>query len=296
MLYVLDQDDWGYLVASLTDTLAKYANVPRMIIVGVINVDRNREMLPPLVRWPKAPASLSHAGGADDFLRYLTDEVMPFIDETYHAAPYRILFGHSFGADFAMHAFSTRPLDSFNAFICMSISAWYDSGAPLDRLRNNLQKLVKADETAAAAAATEPIKFYHTVGGEGGIMLQGAHQLLGIMESALHTNCNTGVTRIGKPGPARDLPELGKAQRCSRGTEKGEWFAEDKRHRVTYKFRPWYSESHHSQVFRGLEDGLRWIFQDHIRTVPVESYSRLVTSEEACKTGLCQPPSRAIVV
>jgi predicted alpha/beta superfamily hydrolase len=54
------------------------------------------------------------AGGADSFLRFIREELLPEVDRKYRTAPFRILMGHSLGGLFALHAFSRSPgLETF---------------------------------------------------------------------------------------------------------------------------------------------------------------------------------------
>ncbi|WP_137929539.1 alpha/beta hydrolase [Mesorhizobium comanense] len=71
-------------------------------------------------------------GGAGDFLRFIEDELKPWvagrarIDETRQA-----LYGHSFGGLFALYALFTRPL-SFRTFIAASPAIYWEDRA-IDR-------------------------------------------------------------------------------------------------------------------------------------------------------------------
>jgi hypothetical protein len=65
-----------------TERLAGSADIPPMIVGGVANTDRYRDNLP-LQADGKTP------GGADAFLRFCAEELIPFVDKHYRTKPYR---------------------------------------------------------------------------------------------------------------------------------------------------------------------------------------------------------------
>ena len=93
--------------------------MPRMIIVGIVSNDREKDYLPtPSTEYPTG-------GGADKFLRFINSELVPLIDSTYPANSDRCIIGHSIGGLFAIYALENQP-ELFNSFICIDPSLWYD--------------------------------------------------------------------------------------------------------------------------------------------------------------------------
>lgn len=91
------------------ERLGNFADIPPLIIVGVANTDRYRDNLP--VRPDgKSP------GGANAFLRFFAEELIPFIDKHYRTKPFRLLVGPQAGGAFGLYALTTRP-GLFNASI-----------------------------------------------------------------------------------------------------------------------------------------------------------------------------------
>ncbi len=114
VLYVLDGGSQFSYAAALADYLAAYDRnrIPPLIIVGIPNVDRGRDFTPVY----SAPANGQLAGsqpsetaGAALFLRFLQQELVPFIDQHYRTQPYRLLAGHSLGGLFAYYAKLQAP-------------------------------------------------------------------------------------------------------------------------------------------------------------------------------------------
>jgi uncharacterized protein len=138
VLYLLDGSFHFHHVTGLTRFLSAIGRAPAMIVVGIDNTDRTRDLTPPAtadsarMRLPFSSDSvtLRHptAGGADAFLRFITHELVPFVESGYRAAHFRILAGHSFGGLFVTHALLTQP-ESFHGYIASSPSLWWNGGA-----------------------------------------------------------------------------------------------------------------------------------------------------------------------
>lgn len=99
--------------------------IPQMIVVGVVNVDRNRDYTP--THAPRqGQARFPTSGGAGEFQRFLETELFPLIEDRYRAQPYRALAGWSLGGLFTVHTFLDRS-DLFSAYIAISPSLWWDN-------------------------------------------------------------------------------------------------------------------------------------------------------------------------
>ncbi len=83
-----------------------------------MNIDRNHDFL------PDSSQSATTGGGADNFVKFFKDELIPHIDKNFKTEPYKVLVGHSYGGVFAMHALLTDP-DLFDAYIAIDPSFWY---------------------------------------------------------------------------------------------------------------------------------------------------------------------------
>jgi predicted alpha/beta superfamily hydrolase len=115
VLYVLDAEMASVLMGAVSTVGSLHvAGVsPDMIVVGVCNVNRNRDTIP--VSVAQRPGS----GGAQNFLRFLNDELIPLIEGTYRATRPRVLYGESNAGLFAVYAMLERP-NSFDAYIASS--------------------------------------------------------------------------------------------------------------------------------------------------------------------------------
>jgi len=66
-------------------------------------------------------------GGAETFLEILTEEIIPWVETRYPAAPERGLGGYSLGGLFATYALFTSP-ETFSHYLVGSPSLWWDKG------------------------------------------------------------------------------------------------------------------------------------------------------------------------
>ncbi|MFT4738937.1 MAG: putative alpha/beta superfamily hydrolase [Cyclobacteriaceae bacterium] len=102
--------------------------IPEMIVVGIQNVNRNRDFTPDKIITTRANVY----GGGDKFLSFLEEELIPALDQQYRTVPYRILFGHSLGGLLAAHTFM-KDQTLFNAFISVDPSFGNWDAAMMDQ-------------------------------------------------------------------------------------------------------------------------------------------------------------------
>lgn len=119
VLVILDteQEDHFQRSVQVAESLADHDKLPRMIIVGIDNTDRFRDMNVPEFEY----RDLSYDGRADEFLQFIDKEFFAFIDQEFRTTPFRILFGRSASATFSIYAMVTRPA-LFRAYIASSPS------------------------------------------------------------------------------------------------------------------------------------------------------------------------------
>lgn len=147
VLYVLDGEANFQYATGIVRFRAMYGLSPNMIVIGIVNTDRNRDLTPTRakVSWDgKVEDWLKTTGGGDVMLKFIEAELIPYVEAHFRTRPFRLLTGHSFGALFVMHAFLARP-DLFNAFIAVSPSFWYDDKLLLKRAEARLSSLPVSD-------------------------------------------------------------------------------------------------------------------------------------------------------
>jgi predicted alpha/beta superfamily hydrolase len=115
VLILLDGDTHFQHATAAAEFLSEEDRVPEIIVVGLPNNARLRDLSPPT----DIPEDVADGTGGDDFVRFLVDELVPWLEARYRAAPLRILFGHSRGGLINLHALLTRPA-AFRAHIAAS--------------------------------------------------------------------------------------------------------------------------------------------------------------------------------
>jgi len=165
-----DQSQESYIVVYMTDgpahltytrgiadVLARNGLAPNLIIVGVANTDRTRDLTPTRTDYPRRDGGVVQAptsGGAADFLTFFEKELIPFINSRYRTLPYRIFSGHSFGGLFAVNALVTRP-ELFDAVIALSPSLRWDDDFPIRMTEDFFEDRKKFKATLFVAMGNE---------------------------------------------------------------------------------------------------------------------------------------------
>lgn len=112
--------------------------VPPLILVALPNTylkganQRDRDFLP--VNVPEPAIS----GGADKFISFLREELIPYIENKYPCNGTRSLYGHSYGGTFSAYVLLSNP-DLFSTYYSTDPAYWYNN--------NYLQKLASSLST-----------------------------------------------------------------------------------------------------------------------------------------------------
>lgn len=157
VLYMTDGDAHILHTTGTVAFLARNNRMPEMIVVGITNTDRTRDLTPTHVaQAPDNPnARFPTSGGADKFLKFIETELIPRVEKDYRAQPFRALAGHSFGGLFAVHAMLTRP-ELFNAYIAVSPSLQWDNFVSIDRAKEFFKNRKDYNRTLFVSLGNEP--------------------------------------------------------------------------------------------------------------------------------------------
>jgi tetratricopeptide (TPR) repeat protein len=100
---------------SILDTLGPTGRIPDCLLVGIMNSDRYRDLLP---LTPDGKPT-----GIENFTGFLQSEVFPFIDQHYRTKDFRILIGPQAGANYGLFTLFQHP-DMFAALIINHPFRW----------------------------------------------------------------------------------------------------------------------------------------------------------------------------
>lgn len=130
VLYLLDGETHFHYTSGIVNFLAEEDRIPGMLVVGIPSGDMARRThdLTPLSTDEMDNRFAPGNGGADAFLAFIADEVIPYVEKTYRTRPYRLLVGHSLGGLFGIYALSTRPR-LFNGYIVADPSLYWNNDA-----------------------------------------------------------------------------------------------------------------------------------------------------------------------
>ncbi len=140
VIYLTD----GEWVAELFPFIYKFARgenyVPPVIIVALPNTyinkanQRDRDFLPVHVENPAI------SGGADKFISFLKNELIPYIDKTYPTNGTNSLYGHSYGGLFVMYTLLAEP-QLFQTYFATDPSMWWNNDFVIKLASERLDKI-----------------------------------------------------------------------------------------------------------------------------------------------------------
>ena len=132
VVYLLDGDMHFFSTVGMIHQLSTVNGntiSPEMIVVGIPNTNRTRDLSPskpspgddPMM----PPAMLTNAGGGENLISFIESELIPYIDSKYPTEPYKTFIGHSLGGLMVMHTFLNKP-ELFNAYVAIDPSmSWH---------------------------------------------------------------------------------------------------------------------------------------------------------------------------
>lgn len=157
VIYLLDAQ-WDFPLISATYGQMYYDGfVPAAVIVGITwgegddpNVKRVRDFT------PSKMAGDIQSGGAANFLAFIKDELIPFVQQEYSGNEHRVLMGSSLGGLFTLYALFNEP-QLFSAYIPTASASGWDNEVVYRFAKSNDAKL-------RAQLAKQPINLYSAIG------------------------------------------------------------------------------------------------------------------------------------
>lgn len=113
-IYLFDGDDeFDNIIINQLKKFINKNNLPGIILVTIENVDRERDMTPVKTSFCSSP-------GADHFLNFIEQEIIPYVNTNYKKTSFNIIAGQSYSALFVTYVFLKNP-ELFNGYVATSL-------------------------------------------------------------------------------------------------------------------------------------------------------------------------------
>lgn len=141
VIYVFDAQnreffDYTHSIISFLSNASK-----QFIVVGItspynetLDYARNNDLLPVLQTEDSKNRFGKYSGNADNFMKYVKNEVIPYVDSNYRTLKHRTAVGHSLGASFLIYSMFSAP-DIFDNMVAISPNFAIDD----ERLAKNIE-------------------------------------------------------------------------------------------------------------------------------------------------------------
>lgn len=139
---------YNSMMPGIIEQLSWSGKMPEMILVGIPNVNRNRDLTPTKTERPGS-------GGTDKFLDFVETEVLPLIDKNYRTQPYRVFAGHSLGGLTVVYTMIARP-KLFNSYIAASPVLHWDKNFVINKTTETFKAKRDWGKTLFIALGDEP--------------------------------------------------------------------------------------------------------------------------------------------
>ena len=141
VVYLLDGNSNFHSVVGMIEKLSSVNGTgvcPEMIVVGILNTNRTRDLTPTKAKSELPYLSESKAaisGGGDNFISFIETELIPYIDSNYATESYRMFIGHSLGGLTVINSLIHKP-ELFNSYVAIDPSMWWNDKNLLNEIKN----------------------------------------------------------------------------------------------------------------------------------------------------------------
>ncbi|RYD14416.1 MAG: alpha/beta hydrolase [Lysobacteraceae bacterium] len=177
VLYMPDggvEEDFPHVAATIAAAI-RAGDIEAMIVVGIENTERRRDMTgPTTVASDRTIAP--RVGRSAAFRAFIADELMPEVERRYRTTARRAIVGESLAALFVLETLFVRP-DLFDTYVALSPSLWWNDGAlvkgaasrldawPRGRSRTLYLATASDDDIGGAALALRDVLRAHAPAG-----------------------------------------------------------------------------------------------------------------------------------
>ena len=160
VIYVLDASQHFYVVTGMLKQLLPW-QIPNSIVIGITNTDRNRDFTHTNVPFQRGHESET-SGGASNFVKFIDEELKPFIKKKYPTENNSTIIGHSTGGLFVLYSFLYHE-NSFDNYLAIDPSLWWDKENLVKETQELLNKGNRNEKSLYIAVANSIGKEMDTV-------------------------------------------------------------------------------------------------------------------------------------
>lgn len=173
VVYLIDggQEQDFFHVAAISQLAALSWTMDTFLVVGIETKDRRHDLTPAPER-EVFRQEFPEAGGADEFRRFILEEVRPFIEARYETGSRNVIIGESLAGLFIADTLLKTP-DAFDDYISVSPSLWWD-----------WTESYSANTLAPRPDGATPIRLFLASANEGFAMETGTNRFLEAVNSA----------------------------------------------------------------------------------------------------------------
>ena len=146
VLYMLDggtKEDFPHIANTLSE-LIKAKKIKPIILVGIENTERRRDLTgPTVVKKDKEIAPV--VGGSEKFRSFVNDELFAEINKRYRTTAEKGIIGESVAGLFVVETFLTHP-EMFDFYIAFDPSLWWNNQHLVKTAKEHLAKFTTAEK------------------------------------------------------------------------------------------------------------------------------------------------------
>jgi len=159
VLYLLDGENHFHILSAYIEYLRHWHVIPPIIVVGIVSVDRVKDLTPTnsLINFDgQVDPNYKASGRNEQFLNFIQQELMPYMEANYKTSSYKIFAGHSLGGLSAIYCMLMHP-NMFDAYIAISPSLWFGN-----------KYVLRLAEQKLPALSMRNQRIFYSVGNEDG--------------------------------------------------------------------------------------------------------------------------------
>lgn len=137
VVYIIDGE---VLLPTAANVLDFYSGgfMPEMVLIGISNRNnRMRDLTTSNIKTMYGRPFTEKNGEAENFIKFIEDELIPFVEDKYPVTNFRTLIGHSYGGLFAIYSLINHP-HLFANYIAIDPSLDWDNQTLLEQSKDAL--------------------------------------------------------------------------------------------------------------------------------------------------------------